>query len=313
MLIRVTGDIVALSPPLIVAARADRPDRRHRCAGDPARRLIAAGRAYVVCSTPTARPSPAIPVRRHRRAAAGFAPLRGRRDLRRRHRRRRPGRPVGGARTGQRGFDVLLLEAPRSVAGASGATAARLSTAWPATRKRWSPARPGRRPRVWAMSIEALDLLRERIATHAIDCDWRDGYLGLATARRAKALAAMGRPYRDASTATRSRASRRPPARLDRQPALRRRHPRPALGPPAPAEVHPGAGSGAAAAGRRRLHDTTPVTALERGRHHACTATGRPARPAGAAGRQRLPAAWRRRREPRGSCRSAPTSPAAIR
>lgn len=35
--------------------------------------------------------------------------------------------------------------------------------------------------RVWAMSIEALDLLRERIATHAIDCDWRDGYLGLAT------------------------------------------------------------------------------------------------------------------------------------
>ena len=54
--------------------------------------------------------------------------------------------------------------------------------------------------RVWAMSIEALDLIRERIATHAIDCDWRDGYLGLATsARKGAALAAwadrMGSVY----------------------------------------------------------------------------------------------------------------------
>lgn len=44
--------------------------------------------------------------------------------------------------------------------------------------------------RVWAMSLEALDLLRERIATHRIDCDWCDGYLGLATtAAKARALA----------------------------------------------------------------------------------------------------------------------------
>jgi gamma-glutamylputrescine oxidase len=38
--------------------------------------------------------------------------------------------------------------------------------------------------RVWAMSLEALDLIRERIARHGIDCDWRDGYLGLATTPR---------------------------------------------------------------------------------------------------------------------------------
>ena len=45
--------------------------------------------------------------------------------------------------------------------------------------------------RVWAMSIEALDLIRERIAEFKIDCDWRDGYLGLATgARKGRALAA---------------------------------------------------------------------------------------------------------------------------
>lgn len=35
--------------------------------------------------------------------------------------------------------------------------------------------------RVWDMSIEALDLIRERMARHAIECEWRDGYLGLAT------------------------------------------------------------------------------------------------------------------------------------
>lgn len=44
--------------------------------------------------------------------------------------------------------------------------------------------------RVWAMSIEALDLLRARIAEHRIDCDWQDGYLGLATSpRKGRALA----------------------------------------------------------------------------------------------------------------------------
>jgi gamma-glutamylputrescine oxidase len=38
--------------------------------------------------------------------------------------------------------------------------------------------------RVWAMSLEALDMLRQRAERHAIDCDWRDGYLGLATSAR---------------------------------------------------------------------------------------------------------------------------------
>lgn len=38
--------------------------------------------------------------------------------------------------------------------------------------------------RVWAMTLEALDLLRERAARHRIECDWRDGYLGLATSAR---------------------------------------------------------------------------------------------------------------------------------
>ncbi|RZT93820.1 NAD(P)/FAD-dependent oxidoreductase [Rivibacter subsaxonicus] len=45
--------------------------------------------------------------------------------------------------------------------------------------------------RVWAMSIEALDLIRQRIARFGIDCDWQDGYLGLAVnARKAGELRA---------------------------------------------------------------------------------------------------------------------------
>jgi gamma-glutamylputrescine oxidase len=34
--------------------------------------------------------------------------------------------------------------------------------------------------RVWNLSIEALDLLKQRIAEHHIACDWQDGWLGLA-------------------------------------------------------------------------------------------------------------------------------------
>lgn len=38
--------------------------------------------------------------------------------------------------------------------------------------------------RVFGMSIEALDLIRERCARFGIDADWRDGYLGVATSPR---------------------------------------------------------------------------------------------------------------------------------
>ena len=41
----------------------------------------------------------------------------------------------------------------------------------------------------WDLSIDALDLLRERIERHAIDCGWRDGFIAAATSpRKAQAL-----------------------------------------------------------------------------------------------------------------------------
>jgi gamma-glutamylputrescine oxidase len=59
--------------------------------------------------------------------------------------------------------------------------------------------------RVWAMTNEALDLLRQRSQRHGIACEWRSGYLGLATsARKGAALAdwadRMARVYGQAFT-----------------------------------------------------------------------------------------------------------------
>ncbi|MDE2368232.1 MAG: FAD-binding oxidoreductase [Burkholderiales bacterium] len=92
----------------------------------------------------------------------------------------------------QRGFDVRLLEAGRVGGGASGRNGGQaihgLACDQQVIEQQLGPddAR-----RVWAMSIEALELLRRRIADHAIDCEWQDGFLGLATsARKARALAA---------------------------------------------------------------------------------------------------------------------------
>ena len=45
--------------------------------------------------------------------------------------------------------------------------------------------------RVFGMTLEALDLIRQRISRFGIDCGWRDGYLGVATsAGKARALLA---------------------------------------------------------------------------------------------------------------------------
>ena len=90
----------------------------------------------------------------------------------------------------ERGFAVTLLEAHELGSGASGRNGGQAIHGLacdPATIEAQLGLEAARR--VWDMSIEALDLLRERIRRHAIDCDWRDGYLGLATsARKGRAL-----------------------------------------------------------------------------------------------------------------------------
>ncbi|WP_119352564.1 NAD(P)/FAD-dependent oxidoreductase [Azohydromonas sediminis] len=91
-----------------------------------------------------------------------------------------------------RGFDVVLLEAQDVGWGASGRNGGQAIHGLACDQEvieqqlGLEEAR-----RVWAMSIEALDLIRQRIARFAIDCDWRDGYLGVATNdRKARELRA---------------------------------------------------------------------------------------------------------------------------
>ena len=81
----------------------------------------------------------------------------------------------------RRGFDVVLLEAREIGSGASGRNGGQAIHGL-ACEQDVIEAQLGlaEARRVWQMSIEALDLLRERMAEHGIACDWRDGYLGLA-------------------------------------------------------------------------------------------------------------------------------------
>ena len=85
----------------------------------------------------------------------------------------------------ERGFSVTLLEAQQIGWGASGRNGGQAIHGL-ACDQSTIEAQLGLEPakQVWAMSLEALDLLRERIGRHRIDCDWRDGYLGLATSAR---------------------------------------------------------------------------------------------------------------------------------
>ncbi len=82
----------------------------------------------------------------------------------------------------RRGFSVTLVEAREIGFGASGRNGGQAIHGL-ACDQATIEAQLGldEAKRVWAMSIEALDLLRQRIATHGIACDWQDGYLGLAT------------------------------------------------------------------------------------------------------------------------------------
>ncbi len=91
----------------------------------------------------------------------------------------------------QKGFSVTVLEAREVGSGASGRNGGQaihgLSCDQSVIESQLGidDAR-----RVWDMTIEALDLIRERCVRHQIDCDWRDGYLGVAVgARKGRELA----------------------------------------------------------------------------------------------------------------------------
>jgi gamma-glutamylputrescine oxidase len=84
-----------------------------------------------------------------------------------------------------RGYRVVLLEARQVGWGASGRNGGQ-AIAGLACDQSVIEGQLGRTDskRVWDMTLEAIRLIGERRERFAIDCDWRDGYLGLAVNER---------------------------------------------------------------------------------------------------------------------------------
>jgi gamma-glutamylputrescine oxidase len=166
----------------------------------------------------------------------------------------------------ERGFSVTLLEARELGWGASGRNGGQAIHGLACdqdTIEQQLGLDEARR--VWYMSIEALDLLRERIRRHAIACDWRDGYLGLATsARKGRELQAWAERMASVYGYTQQSIS---PADMPGWIASRRFHS--GVFDAHSGHLHPlkytlGLARAAAAAGVR-LHEQSPVQMLQPG------------------------------------------------
>lgn len=163
----------------------------------------------------------------------------------------------------ERGLDVVLLEARDVAWGASGRNGGQaihgLACDMTTIESQLGP-EPARR--VWDMTIEALDLLKERSARHGIDCDWQDGFLGVATSpRKAAALDAWAERI---SSRYGYPLTRIAPKDIGRWIASPRYHG--GIHDPRSGHLHPlkyamGIARAAAAAGARLFEDT-PVTRL---------------------------------------------------
>jgi len=166
----------------------------------------------------------------------------------------------------ERGLDVALLEAREIGWGASGRNGGQAIHGFACGQEvieRQLGLADSRR--IWNMSIEALDLLRERIARHDIDCDWRDGFIGIATsARKGNELKAWADEIENKYDYPLTRIA---PADLPQWIASPRYHS--AVHDPRSGHLHPlkyvlGLARAAKAAGVR-LYENTEVTALTQG------------------------------------------------
>jgi gamma-glutamylputrescine oxidase len=163
----------------------------------------------------------------------------------------------------QRGFSVTLLEARQLGWGASGRNGGQAIHGLACDQSTIEEQLGlDEAKRIWAMSIEALDLLRERISRHHIDCEWRDGYLGLATnARKGRELQDWAERMDSVYNYAQQHVS---PADLPRWIASERFHS--GVFDARSGHLHPlkytlGLARAAAAAGVR-VHEDTPVVAL---------------------------------------------------
>ena len=96
----------------------------------------------------------------------------------------------GALHLAEKGFKVVVLEADRICSGASGRNGGQTIAGYASGQKPFEDQLGKSRARqAWDMSIEAIDLIDQRIAQHQIDCDRVKGYLTVAVSpKKAKAL-----------------------------------------------------------------------------------------------------------------------------
>jgi gamma-glutamylputrescine oxidase len=165
-----------------------------------------------------------------------------------------------------RGFSVVLLEARQVGWGASGRNGGQAIHGLACdqeeieTQLGLDEAR-----RVWAMSLEALDLIQARRRRFGIDCEWQDGYLGVAV--NAKKAGDLRRWYDHTTQVYGYPLAWIEPADMPRWIASPRYNS--ALHDARSGHLHPlkyslGLARAAASLGVR-VHEQTPATRLERG------------------------------------------------
>ncbi|MGI9216641.1 MAG: NAD(P)/FAD-dependent oxidoreductase [Hydrogenophaga sp.] len=90
----------------------------------------------------------------------------------------------------QRGLSVVLLEADRIGSGASGRNGGQAIVGYASGQGPFEDQLGAQdAQRAWDLSVQAVELIEQRIATHGIDCDWQRGYTYVAdSAKKARAL-----------------------------------------------------------------------------------------------------------------------------
>jgi len=90
----------------------------------------------------------------------------------------------------QRGFQVVVLEADRACSGASGRNGGQVIVGFASGQQVFEQQLGlGAARQAWDMSLEAIDLIDQRIAQFGIDCERKNGYLYVAdSVRKARAL-----------------------------------------------------------------------------------------------------------------------------
>lgn len=166
----------------------------------------------------------------------------------------------------QKGMKVVLLEADRIGSGASGRNGGQAIVGYASGQGPFeAQLGAANAQRAWDLSVEAVHLIEQRIATHGIACDWRRGYTYVADSpKKARALREECEDHSARGIAC-DWAEGADVARFIRSPRYVAAFRENTSGHLHPLKYALGLAQAAQAAGVR-IHEHSPVTGLDRGR-----------------------------------------------